>query len=232
MYVDVAGQARVFLQSILIGAGLGLVYDVLRAVRRSLKSRGTAFLLDLLFWLGVTGLLFWLALFRENGQVRLYLAAALLLGGGGYLLTLSRQVLPFLLKILELLAKFWGWITAPARKGAELVKKVCSNQKKDFQNWIRWYKITMDYYYPECCEKGASDLEGQARRRRYKNPDTRPSGSGGDSASVHAFQADGRAGPAGSASGTGPESGGGKQRTGRRHRPQHRSGVHRQHRQK
>ena len=130
-----AEQARVLLQSILLGAGLGLVYDVLRALRRSLGWRWLAFLLDLLFWLGTIALLFFMALTRETGQLRLYLPAAFLLGGGVYLLTLSRLVLPLLLKILAALGKFWRWSTEPARKGGRLAKKVWKKRKKDFQNW-------------------------------------------------------------------------------------------------
>ena len=87
MYVDVTDQARILAQSVLTGACLGLAYDVLRALRRGLKARWISFFLDLLFWIGVTVLLFWMALVRESGEVRLYLAAAFLLGGGTYLLT-------------------------------------------------------------------------------------------------------------------------------------------------
>ena len=129
MYVDVLSQARTLAQGILLGAGLGLVYDMMRALRRALGLRWLGFVLDLLFWLGTTALLFVMALLREDGRVRLYLAAAFLLGGGAYLLTLSRLVLPLLLKLLSWAAKLWGWMTAPARKGARLAKKVYTNQK-------------------------------------------------------------------------------------------------------
>ena len=58
MYVDVIRQAQVWLNCILAGGGLGLAYDVLRAVRRTIRWRWLAFLLDLLFWIGVIFLLF------------------------------------------------------------------------------------------------------------------------------------------------------------------------------
>ena len=184
MHVDVAEQARVLLQSILLGAGLGLVYDVLRALRRSLGWRWLAFLLDLLFWLGTIALLFFMALTRETGQLRLYLPAAFLLGGGVYLLTLSRLVLPLLLKILAALGKFWRWSTEPARKGGRLAKKVWKKRKKDFQNWWSWYRITMDSYHSELCTKGASRDESEARRRGNKNTGARPAGGSGDGPAV------------------------------------------------
>jgi spore cortex biosynthesis protein YabQ len=220
MHVDVAAQGQIFLLSLLLGAILGLVYDVLRAVRRSAGRRGLAFVLDVLFWLSVVVLLFWVALFRENGRVRLYVSAAFLAGAGLYLLTLSRLVLPGLLQILDWLGKFWRLLTAPVRKGAGLAKKVCGKRKKDFQNWVRWYRITMDYYHPENCEEGASVREGQTRRHRHKNSDTRSVSGSGDRASVHALTADVGSEPEGSAAGSGAGSGGEKRRSVRRYRPQ------------
>ena len=58
MRIDVAGQAAVFGQGVLLGALLGLSYDGMRTLRRSLKVPGLAFALDLLFWLGATAGLF------------------------------------------------------------------------------------------------------------------------------------------------------------------------------
>ena len=49
MRIDVAGQAAVFGQGVLLGALLGLAYDGMRTLRRSLKVPGLAFVLDLLF---------------------------------------------------------------------------------------------------------------------------------------------------------------------------------------
>jgi spore cortex biosynthesis protein YabQ len=226
MYVDVTRQAQILLDSVLTGVALGIAYDVLRALRRSFGWRWLAFLLDILFWLGVILLLFRMALMGEGGEVRLYLAAAFLVGGGVYLLTLSRLVLPLLLQILELLAKFWRWITIPARKTAGAAKKVFRKQKKDFQNWWKWYRITMDYYYPEVCQKGASQIESQTRRRWNKNLDTRPDGGLRHRAAVHAHQADRCPNPEGSEAGSGSGAGGAHQRTERRHRSQRRSGIH------
>ena len=56
--MDIAGQALTFARAAGLGAGLGLGYDLLRALRRSLGWRWLAFLLDLLFWLTAAGLLF------------------------------------------------------------------------------------------------------------------------------------------------------------------------------
>ncbi len=116
MYVDVADQAQVFGLALLLGAALGLVYDGMRALRRSLKLPWLAFLLDLLFWLCVTAALFAFTLLRDDGRVRIYHMAAAALGGGLYFLTLSRLVLPALLWLAARVRALWRLATAPVRR--------------------------------------------------------------------------------------------------------------------
>ena len=129
MQVDAAAQGQVFLLSFLLGGILGLFYDLLRAIRRSSGRRGLSFLLDLLFWVTVSVLLFWVALFRESGEVRLYIPAAFLAGGTLYLVTLSPFVLPGLLQILEWLAKIGRWLASPAVRAVKTAKKVCGTSE-------------------------------------------------------------------------------------------------------
>ena len=107
MYVDVTAQAAVFGQGVLLGALLGLVYDAMRTLRRSIGWKILAFVLDVLFWLGVTAALFALTLLRDNGEVRIYHMLAFLLGGGLYFVTLSRLVLPALLWLAGLVGTVW-----------------------------------------------------------------------------------------------------------------------------
>jgi len=220
MHVDVADQAQMLLRCLATGAGLGLVYDVLRAIRRSLRLRWVAFILDLLFWIGVTVLLFVLALLGEAGEVRLYLSGLFLVGGGVYLLTLSRLVLPSLLWVMAGIGKIWAFLTAPLRSGLRYTKKVFTNQKKDFQNWLEWYRITMEQYHTEFLRKGAKYHENKALGRWHKNSDTRPAGGGSDRTAVHAQPTGRRTERTEHSPGAGAGTGGTKQRIGRRHRPQ------------
>ena len=66
MYVEVGAQAAIFGQGMLLGVLLGVIYDGMRAARRSIHLRALAFALDLLFWLGVIAALFALTLLRDN----------------------------------------------------------------------------------------------------------------------------------------------------------------------
>ena len=125
--MDTAAQALTFLRCVGLGAALGLGYDVLRALRRSLGWRWLAFLLDLLFWAAATVLLFTAALAWEAGRVRLYLGCALLLGGGTYLLSLSRLVLPALLAACAWVGRLTLWLLRPARRLGRGTKKFFKN---------------------------------------------------------------------------------------------------------
>ena len=69
MHVDIAGQAVVFGQGFLLGAALGLLYDGMRTLRRSIRLAALAFVLDLLFWLAAVAALFALTLLRDSGEV-------------------------------------------------------------------------------------------------------------------------------------------------------------------
>ena len=103
MGVDIPTQAALFGQGVLLGALLGLVYDVMRAARRATGCRWLAFLLDLAFWVGTTWTLFLFALVRGDGRIQVFYLVALALGGGGYLLTLSRLTMPVFLGMFRLL---------------------------------------------------------------------------------------------------------------------------------
>ena len=48
MHVDIAGQGLIFGQGFLLGAALGLLYDGMRTLRRSIRLPALAFVLDLL----------------------------------------------------------------------------------------------------------------------------------------------------------------------------------------
>ena len=147
MHVDIAGQAAVFGQGLLLGALLGLVYDGMRTLRRTWQKSVLAFVLDLLFWLGATAALFLFTLSRDDGRVRIYHIAAVALGGGAYFLTLSRLALPALLWLAGLARRIWRLLTAPLRAAVRGTKKFLENRKKLFQNWLAWYKINIVFRF-------------------------------------------------------------------------------------
>lgn len=119
-------QSGQFLWSVALGAALGIVYDLLRGLRRNL--RGLTHLLDFVFSLTVllSGLL--LALFVGGGQYRLFMPLGTALGAAIYFLTLSRPV-------ARLSCAFWRLITYPLRISGRYFKKICKKfRKTSFQS--------------------------------------------------------------------------------------------------
>ena len=55
MSVDLAQQARALCQALLLGGGMGVLYDLFRILRVRVKIPALGPILDLLFWLTATG---------------------------------------------------------------------------------------------------------------------------------------------------------------------------------
>ena len=92
MGVSVSSQITETALALALGAAAGVLYDVLRVARRSLRSQAVTMLLDGAFWL-IAGLaLFALGLSAGHGQQRLYSQVLAALGAALYFLTVSRFV--------------------------------------------------------------------------------------------------------------------------------------------
>ncbi|MBR2490878.1 MAG: spore cortex biosynthesis protein YabQ [Ruminiclostridium sp.] len=131
-------QVQTFLLCLALGGTLGLLYDLLRPARVLLPFRPLRGFLDLLFWLAVCLLLFLVATFLENGQVRLYTAAALTLGAAWYFLLLSPLVRRFLALLTAPLRRLILILQAPLSK---TIQQVRFSVKKAFSFSPTWSKI-------------------------------------------------------------------------------------------
>ena len=101
MSVSLQEQISTLFSCLAMGLGVGLLYDLLRLVRLPLPRRTLQEILDLLFWLGACGMLFFCGIVFGNGRVRLYMALCLLLGATAYFLLLS----PWTRRALDILAR-------------------------------------------------------------------------------------------------------------------------------
>ena len=103
-------QLRLLLQSVLLGVGTGLLYDVLRALRRHIcmRPRATA-ALDMVFWLVLAAGLFEFGLVFAAGQPRFFVLAGAAGGAALYFLLLSGAVLLILAAVLRAGARAWRW---------------------------------------------------------------------------------------------------------------------------
>lgn len=136
-------EALLFGISMLAGAGLFLLYDILRIIRRILPHGTVAVgIEDFFYWLVCTGVVF-VMLYRENdGMVRGFALLGMAVGTVLYYLLLSRYVVSlhvFLLKsVLQLLHKVFGVLFGSVIR---LGKKVGRFLKKELKKLVRAVKI-------------------------------------------------------------------------------------------
>ena len=113
-------QLRLFLQSILLGVGLGVVYDLLRAPRRVFGFGWAATAVcDMLFWLVLLAALFEFNLLFAAGQNRYFVLAGAAGGAVLYFRLLSGVVLAVLEGVLRGLVRFaacLGWLGRTIRQ--------------------------------------------------------------------------------------------------------------------
>ena len=80
MSISLSGQLLSLAAGLLLGVGVGLLYDLLRQLRLLAPRRWMAEGLDLLFWLLACLALFLCGILFGGGQVRLYMVLWLTLG--------------------------------------------------------------------------------------------------------------------------------------------------------
>jgi spore cortex biosynthesis protein YabQ len=84
------------------GLSLGGLFDLYRVLASQLKApRYSYYLLDLVFWLVGTWLVFKLLYISNLGQVRMFIFIGLLIGIGIYFLMLSRTVIQIILWMIR-----------------------------------------------------------------------------------------------------------------------------------
>ena len=130
-------QLLLILQSVLLGAALGAVYDVLRVCRQqSGAGRGATAVCDGLFWLIALAAFFEFNIVFAIGQSRFFVIAAAVGGAAVYFLLLSAPVQ----WILRCIFRGAAWLTRTVRALAVRVRafaariglceKICIFRKK------------------------------------------------------------------------------------------------------
>ena len=128
MELPVSAQAWQFFQSVLLGLGLSLCYDLLRGLRR--LRPGLTWLLDLLFGLILTASLLLFAIYPGQGLFRIYAGLGLLLGTVLWFLTVSRWFLLAWTVILHGIGRLIGLLLGPF---LWILKKIGLFAKNAFQ---------------------------------------------------------------------------------------------------
>ena len=160
----ISEQLAMFLRSILLGGTLGLIYDLLRTLRR-LGGRVWGGVLDGFFCvLAVSGL--FLFTMAGDGVLRLFVLMGALGGGVLFFCLLSRPMRPLWDFWLELLL-------APAELVWRTGKKCGRRTKKSFSFCRKWFTMKFTILRgrkPPQRQKGEEDMAGPAPQRKPPAP--------------------------------------------------------------
>ena len=132
MTADIAQQLQGLCRAVLLGGGLGILYDLMRIIRRRIRLPGVEYTLDFLFWVIATVALFLFSHEAWNGQIRLYGALFCLLGGSAYFWGISPLVLSVLLRLTALIETVFGILTFPCRSLQRVFKRFGKFAKTSF----------------------------------------------------------------------------------------------------
>ncbi|MGE4549526.1 MAG: spore cortex biosynthesis protein YabQ, partial [Intestinibacillus sp.] len=121
-----------------MGVALGVFYDLLRAVRRSLNA-GVALtaLCDTLFWMGTLGTIFVFVLTIAAGEGRSYVLLGAAMGALLYFIALSPPILALLMLLVRFIlyvAAFPGLVWKKVKPHLEFLKKYGTAYKKQMKN--------------------------------------------------------------------------------------------------
>ena len=108
LILSMSGQAWLFLSTVLLGAGVGLCYDVFRILRKTapfLARKSFVQLQDLIFWVVVTIGFFYFMLLRNFGEIRFFSIIGVAIGCILYFATVSRFVIFIFVWVITYLKK-------------------------------------------------------------------------------------------------------------------------------
>lgn len=143
-------QVGIFVLYLLAGVVICLLYDIFRALRRTVKTSdfGT-YIEDIIFWILVAIFLIYLIFVINSGKIRFFMFAAIGLGGIAYYFTLSNYFIKFSIHILTcikvIIKKIITLLLIPLKLFLKVNKKVkciiCINLKNFWKNLIQKSKI-------------------------------------------------------------------------------------------
>ncbi len=134
----VSDQLISFLRAALLGLSAAVVYDLLRAVRlRSRSGKILTHALDAVYVLSALLVVILFALQQGDGELRLYMVLAMILGFSIYFLALSAVFRPLWLFWVEVLVSLLAFAWKPMEILLRIGKKFQIYIKKLFYFWCK-----------------------------------------------------------------------------------------------
>ncbi len=122
-------QAHVFLIFIINGIIIAFIFDIFRIFRKSFKTPDwVTYIEDIIFWFITCVILAYSIYTYNNGEIRLFIFIGLIIGAILYILTISKYIIKFSVKIIRFLKiifyKIIYYITYPIKIILKIVRKL------------------------------------------------------------------------------------------------------------
>ena len=103
----ITNQAYLFLIFIINGVLIGLLFDFFRILRKSFKTKDMiTYIQDIIFWI-LTGFIILYSTFTfNNGEIRIFMFVAILLGVVFYMMLISSYVIKVNVTIINFIKRF------------------------------------------------------------------------------------------------------------------------------
>lgn len=143
MEISATNQAYNFFIFMINGCGIGIIFDIFRILRKAFKTSDLiTYIEDILFWI-LSGILtlYTITMFND-GEIRLYIFVAIIIGAFLYILTISKFIIKasvFIINFIKsVLGKIIFIITYPIKLLYNVIRKIflkpinfiCINIKK------------------------------------------------------------------------------------------------------
>ena len=128
-------QAYLFLVFSLTGVEIGILFDLFRILRRSIKTSNIiTYIEDVLFWILTGILILYNIWFFNNGEIRLFMLLGIILGILIYMSTLSSIIIKIFSKILRTIIKI---LAIPFKTIKTLFQKIITIIKTLFTKFTK-----------------------------------------------------------------------------------------------
>lgn len=141
-FFDINEQVMQFLLSVVLGAGMGVVFDVFRVLRvvfPPAKKTGMVTVQDILFWALYAFVIFVYSVQYGRGQVRFFFFLGSLLGFALYILTVGNVIIGVIRKIASFVAKILRFVYSFTLK--PIVKLLKILYQKQMGSFVKFHKF-------------------------------------------------------------------------------------------
>lgn len=139
--IPVSTQILQTAAALLLGLGLGFLYDAFRVIRTKCGSVIIAALCDISFWVLAGSALFIMGMGPGRGELRIYYMLVSLAGAGLYFLFFGFFARKLIRCCLRAVAKFFAVLSIPFKKLEKILKKIGFFFKSIFSRLKKWFTI-------------------------------------------------------------------------------------------